>query len=857
MKHLLRGLLVLILLSGLCFQVAGTIPTDSTLQDTDFPSVTELAPMVTTGEEGYQLVSEDGELQLLLDEADLKIAIKNKKSGMLWESTPSNVDQDPLAAEDTITAMHDLIRVSYFADSTMANSLGSYAECVQKKQYQLYTLENGFVAVLTLGEESGALLNPKVLSVDTFENTILPALSENERAVSRLKYLYKRRSISDYSDDRKAEMLKKYPTLADNDLYIANALNKSAQKEVDGYLKEAGFTLEQMESEYTKLQYQSDEKVEPSFEIPLYFILENGTLRVRIDTDNIVYDQDHFYLSQITLLPYFGAAGVDEDGYLLFPDGSGSLVSFNKDKKTSQLNIMGKVYGADMSVAEDTNIDIQCPLPIFGIHRGDQSMLGIITQGDADAYIQVENGNILHSYAAICSVFGVHYNISQDFYGSDSGVMQKEKRPYLGKKLEITYHFLSGENADLAGMAEVVREMLVERGMKQQLTDQDLPLCLETLGALETSENKLPWDKSMHPLTTYAQSGSIVEDMNKANIKNVQMRMKAIANGGLNNYAYSSVRLEKVLGSKSELKEFIAQAAEAGTIIYPDICLSYTMREKMLDGFQAARDTARTINGRITMMRETDMVLGIVEDSENIMMMNAKAAANYYPRIESFLNEVGSQGVSLGDIGRYVNTDFSKKSRMTRNESAEQYAKILSNIDGKVMVNYGNAYALSSADIVLNMPVTDKELINSCSESVPFIQMVCSGSIEYATDCINEQGDMSTALLKCIEVGASPYFVVAYDNLIYLRENEVGQQHCHVGYHSLKQEIIDGYHYVADALKDVRGSRIVSYKRVNSHLTSTGYSNGITILVNYADEPAQYQDVMVAARSYAVVHTNN
>lgn len=32
---------------------------------------------------------------------------------MLWESTPSNVDQDPLAAEDTITAMHDLIRVSY------------------------------------------------------------------------------------------------------------------------------------------------------------------------------------------------------------------------------------------------------------------------------------------------------------------------------------------------------------------------------------------------------------------------------------------------------------------------------------------------------------------------------------------------------------------------------------------------------------------------------------------------------------------------------------------------------------------------------------------------------------------------
>ena len=143
MKHLLRGLLVLILLSGLCFQVAGTIPTDSTLQDTDFPSVTELAPMVTTGEEGYQLVSEDGELQLLLDEADLKIAIKNKKSGMLWESTPSNVDQDPLAAEDTITAMHDLIRVSYFADSTMANSLGSYAECVQKKQYQLYTLENG------------------------------------------------------------------------------------------------------------------------------------------------------------------------------------------------------------------------------------------------------------------------------------------------------------------------------------------------------------------------------------------------------------------------------------------------------------------------------------------------------------------------------------------------------------------------------------------------------------------------------------------------------------------------------------------------------------------------------------------
>ena len=430
--------------------------------------------------------------------------------------------------------------------------------------------------------------------------------------------------------------------------------------------------------------------------------------------------------------------------------------------------------------------------------------------------------------------------------------MKREKRPYLAKTLELTYHFLDGQAADLAGMAETVRKTLVDKGMTETALADKLPLYLDTLGALDNTQKSMPWEQSIYPLTTYAQAKQILTDMKQAEIPNVQLRLIAMANGGLNYTAYSKIKPESVLGSQQELKELIASAEEYQATVYPDVPLSVVGKESMFDGFSANRDTVRTINGSITMLREFDMVLAHYKDSEKQMMINANAAIRFYDAVKNTLKDWGCQGVSLGDIGRYVNTDFGTSTRETRSDSAAKYQQLLADVAGNVMVNYGNAYALTGADHVVGIPTVGVE-INGCGESVPFLQMVCFGSVEYASAAVNAQGDMTNALLKCVEFGAAPYFVVAYDNLLHLRTNSAGQVYCHVDYTALKQEITDGYHFVAKALEQVRGSRMISYQAVSDTVVAVGYANGVTIVVNYGAQPATYESTSIAAKSYQVL----
>lgn len=66
------------------------------------------------------------------------------------------------------------------------------------------------------------------------------------------------------------------------------------------------------------------------FVIPLEFTLTEDALDVAILAGEIQETNDAYRLTTLSLLPYFGAAGSEEDGYLFVPDGSGALIEWNK-----------------------------------------------------------------------------------------------------------------------------------------------------------------------------------------------------------------------------------------------------------------------------------------------------------------------------------------------------------------------------------------------------------------------------------------------------------------------------------------------------------------------------------------------
>lgn len=49
------------------------------------------------------------------------------------------------------------------------------------------------------------------------------------------------------------------------------------------------------------------------------------------------------------------------------------------------------------------------------------------------------------------------------------------------------------------------------------------------------------------------------------------------------------------------------------------------------------------------------------------------------------------------------------------------------------------------------------------------------------------------------------------------------------------------------------GARIDSHRRIGANAYETRYTNGVRVLVNYADEPMDFEGIAISAQGYAVI----
>ena len=65
-------------------------------------------------------------------------------------------------------------------------------------------------------------------------------------------------------------------------------------------------------------------------------------------------DKDRYLLVSAEILPYFGAAGADENGYIFVPDGCGALIYYNNGKTETE-QYSQPVYGNDAAQMRNEN----------------------------------------------------------------------------------------------------------------------------------------------------------------------------------------------------------------------------------------------------------------------------------------------------------------------------------------------------------------------------------------------------------------------------------------------------------------------------------------------------------------------
>ena len=124
--------------------------------------------------------------------------------------------------------------------------------------------------------------------------------------------------------------------------------------------------------------------------------------------------------------------------------------------------------------------------------------------------------------------------------------------------------------------------------------------------------------------------------------------------------------------------------------------------------------------------------------------------------------------------------------------------------------------------------------------------------MNYTGEAMNLAGDYEYTLLKTIENGANPYFVIAYRNISELKTNEHSEYYA-VEYATWKESIVEEYTKLNEVLAPLQDARIVEHEILGNRVVKVTYEGGTVIYLNYNNFAVTAEGQELTAMGFSVV----
>ncbi|MBE6548022.1 MAG: hypothetical protein E7667_03985 [Ruminococcaceae bacterium] len=476
--------------------------------------------------------------------------------------------------------------------------------------------------------------------------------------------------------------------------------------------------------------------------------------------------------------------------------------------------------------------------------------LAIIEEGDALTKIASYHGGNQNDYNSVKMQFTPRpsdtYSLDESMSVSGLGEWTVvSERKYLGN-YKIRYVMLSDADAaaeqgievydaSWLGMAAAYRDYLYsdENSVLAPLAEKDLtddiPLYIESFGAMETVERILsvPITK-MTALTTFEDIKAMYDELSTLDadeapaIKNINFKLTGFANGGMYYTVPKKLKFERVVGGNKGFQELLDYAKQvsgkenSNLGIFPDFDFSYVVNESTFDGVSLNKHAARTIDDRYASKRVYSASQQKYINYYDLVISPAYFSEFYEKLIDKYLDYDNINGISVGSLGNSLNSDFDEDEPYNREDAKEFTIQAFKYIDSKlpnvdIMTSGGNSYTWKYVDHILDVAL-DSSRQSRSSNSVPFIGVVLHGSVQFAGEPLNMEGDLQYALLKAIENGASPYFVLSYRNTENLKEDEYLSKYYSIRYDIWKDDLVSTYTKLNSVLSDVQDKYIINHE---------------------------------------------
>ena len=570
--------------------------------------------------------------------------------------------------------------------------------------------------------------------------------------------------------------------------------------------------------------------------------LEADGVRVEAPFASIREANPDFRLGLLYIYPFLGATrGGSVSGYMLLPDGTGSLIRFADSTKAKNM-FYGRYYGADLGMLAtlpfDPQVNRPAPIsfPVFGMVHGEgqNAFLSIVEKGAAYGEAQAHPAGIITNFNFVCNTFIYNESYFQATNRSGAGVTTLQKQPNVFDAV-VHYRFLTGEAADYVGMARSYQQYLVEKGLlnKAAVTDPNIGVRLEFLGG--DKEKVLLWQRFV-AMTTFRQAAEILAALE---VKAPEVIYYGWQPLGASSMPPTGLKLEGGLGSLIELRSLAEKAAAQGGHFSLYLDPQAALRDE--GGYSPRNDLALAITNV--------NLLGYNRNKVNAYFNVETLQRRYLALAKDVATEWGA-GLAVDGIGSTLFSDFRQDRPFGREQAIQAYRDLLAQSPLPVGLYRPNDYLWGLARAYYDMPLGDNGYIYT-SEAVPFLPIVLAGYLPYYGVALNFSSDPQEDLLRHVDYGVYPsYFLTseATARMLNTRSNWIYTS----AYAQWGEQIRQTYQWMNTLLGPVRGQAIVARRALAEGVYATTYANGKTIAVNYTGLPYTRNGMDVAAESAAL-----
>lgn len=545
----------------------------------------------------------------------------------------------------------------------------------------------------------------------------------------------------------------------------------------------------------------------------------------------------------VCLLPCFGATKLDEKaGYMLVPEAAGALIEFSDGEGVGTTPFSKRVYGTNIGVDKSVMTELNRPaeqitLPVYGMAYTDDQLgyLAVVENGSEAAEIMAYPGGVITDY----NWAAAHFTLREQYIAQTTrtlGLNSRESKPYM-RDMTVRFYILSGENASYTGMAQRYRKVLQESGGLNTADTTYRPR-LDFLGA--ESVEFLLWN-SVEPMTSVEQMDEILTACDESGIADPLVIYRGWQPGGLTwSLGSGSVKLEGKLGREDDLIDLAQKIRENGGKFMLEI-----------DPVQANPD--RMYNMRVDVVRTLGQTIAEHQTGKELYpklyyLTPGRSAEILKAMADKWGKHV--DGLALVKLPNTLYSYYSRGGNHSRGETLAAYQDTLASLNAPLALENPLSGYLGQTDVFLDLPL-DTTSYSFLSAEVPFLPMVLSGNIPYYATWLNFESNQQKALLKLVEYGAYPSWLLTGEDvqsLIHTNSSDVFSAKWDVLLSTMTE--INGK--LQSLHEAIGGSAMAKHELLDTDVVKVTYENGTAVYINYRKADVNADGITVPALGYLV-----